>query len=616
MRSLKLLHLTFAGYGKPTAQIVFDPRLTVIYGASDTGKSFIAESIDYVLGATRLDLIPEAEGYTQILLGLELPDGRAITLMRPPGSNRVKVYFEDLRQVVHQSPGLELAARHSMVSTRNISRYLLEQLGLDDTVISTNDTGGTRGLSFRDLVHLCLVTETRMVSKVSPVLRSSAASGQTACKSALKLQLTGAGEQSAPAGLNKGQRRVHKGKIALLDELALGAQRQLTTEVNRSGLQAQLGRIMTSLDEQAVSLREVADRHAHAATQRSALSVTLGQFVQRLGEMDDLLGRFGLLSSQYESDLARLTMVNESGNLLGYLHSGTCVFCGAEPEHQQMGAHAELEGTALHSAITAESSKTRRLLADLGDTIEDLRLQRSEMLAERDSFAEQARNWDLEIARIEASELRPLESRAAELMEARSKVERELGLHDRIQELDDVRASLVSEGAAPSGRPAGTVASSAVVNFERVMQRTLDAWNVQRDGQITYDPYNAELMVGERSRASHGKGMRAVLHAAFTVALADLCLHEENPHPGFVVLDSPLVTFREPGTRGHELGEGVVSHFYRHLHNTFAGQTVVVENGDPPADILDQAKVYMFSREVGEHRFGFFPVGADGEAGE
>ena len=241
MSSLRLLHLTFAGYGKPTAQITFGPRLTVVYGASDTGKSFVAEAIDYMLGARQLNLIPEAEGYTQILLGIALPDGTVVTLMRPPRSPRISIYHEDLRDLVHRAPDSTVSAQISGKSSNNISSYLLEQLGLAGTLISTNDTGSTKALTFRDLVHLCLVTETQMVSKVSPVLRTTAASGQTAPKSVLKLLLTGAGERPAATGPNPAQRRVHKGKVLLLDQLTLDLQQKLTSNADSARLRSSCG---------------------------------------------------------------------------------------------------------------------------------------------------------------------------------------------------------------------------------------------------------------------------------------------------------------------------------------------------------------------------------------
>ncbi|MGJ3558010.1 hypothetical protein ACR6C2_00155 [Streptomyces sp. INA 01156] len=117
---MRLLHLTFAGIGRDPAQIVFDPKLTVIYGASDTGKSFVTEAIDYMLGARKLSMIPEAEGYTQILLGMQLPDSSVITLMRGPQSSKVSVYNADLRELIYRAADLELTAQHSARSSKNL----------------------------------------------------------------------------------------------------------------------------------------------------------------------------------------------------------------------------------------------------------------------------------------------------------------------------------------------------------------------------------------------------------------------------------------------------------------------------------------------------------------
>ncbi|WP_405649636.1 hypothetical protein OG581_52510 [Streptomyces sp. NBC_01386] len=609
MPNLRLLHLTFAGARRETAQVTFDPRLTVIYGASDTGKSFVSEAIDYMLGARKLGLIPEAEGYSQILLGIEFPDGSVITLMRGPESGRISVFLDDVRDLVYRAADLELAAQHSARSSKNLSRYLLERMGLDGALISTNDTGGTKLLGFRDLLHLCLVSETRMVSKVSPVLRTVGASGQTAHKSVLKLLLTGEGEPVADARPNAAQRRVHKGKISLLDELVLDLQRQLNPNGgNEADLAGQLRLILTHQDRAAATLQEVTTRHAEAVARRAGLSVTVSQYDQRLAEVDDLLGRFGLLRSQYESDLARLAMVNEAGSLLGYFRTGACVFCGAEPEHQSAGHDAQ-ETTSLHTAVHAESAKTQQLLSDLHLTIDDLQTQREDIAGQRNGSLAQAEEADLEISLID-QEMQPLQNEAAELMSARSIVEQELGLHRRIQELEDVRAGLVADGAQPGGRPAGSIPAGTVAAFDRAIERTLEAWQV-RIHDVAYDQYTAELFVGERARAGHGKGMRAVLHAAFATSLADYCLHQETPHPGFIILDSPLVTYRQPGVRhtdDADLPDSVIDYFYRDLYERFPGQAIVVENSDPPTDIVQHAQVYMFSRDPHDHRFGFFPV--------
>jgi hypothetical protein len=82
----------------------------------------------------------------------------------------------------------------------------------------------------------------------------------------------------------------------------------------------------------------------------------------------------------------------------------------------------------------------------------------------------------------------------------------------------------------------------------------------------------------------------------------------------FVILDSPLVTYRQPGMRSTDdadLPNSVMDPFYRDLFHRFPGQAIVIENGDPPSDIVEQAQVYMFSRDPHDHRFGFFPADAE-----
>ena len=53
----------------------FDAGLNVVYGASDTGKSFIVDSIDFMLGGKGpLRHFVEREGYDRILLAIETLD--------------------------------------------------------------------------------------------------------------------------------------------------------------------------------------------------------------------------------------------------------------------------------------------------------------------------------------------------------------------------------------------------------------------------------------------------------------------------------------------------------------------------------------------------------------
>ncbi len=83
MPGLRLRHLSFHGSDREPAQVDFGPGLNVIYGASETGKSFIVEVIDFMLGGqTPLRTIEQRDGYDRILLSLETVDGEQFTLQR------------------------------------------------------------------------------------------------------------------------------------------------------------------------------------------------------------------------------------------------------------------------------------------------------------------------------------------------------------------------------------------------------------------------------------------------------------------------------------------------------------------------------------------------------
>ena len=123
-----------------------------------------------------------------------------------------------------------------------------------------------------------------------------------------------------------------------------------------------------------------------------------------------------------------------------------------------------------------------------------------------------------------------------------------------------------------------------------------------------YDQYAMDIRAGGRPRASRGK------------ETARSCTRRSPPHwpssacttparPGFIVLDSPVVTYRDPISdpvgEDVDLTSNVVDHFYRNMLN-FPGQGLILENGDPPPNVLSDAFVYRFTG-TGPGRHGFFP---------
>lgn len=82
-RGFSLRHLVFTGPGLEPAKLSFADGVSVVFGASDTGKSYIVKATSFMMGArTKLPKIDESDGYDAGWLGLVLPSGREVTLYR------------------------------------------------------------------------------------------------------------------------------------------------------------------------------------------------------------------------------------------------------------------------------------------------------------------------------------------------------------------------------------------------------------------------------------------------------------------------------------------------------------------------------------------------------
>ena len=108
---LRLRHLTFHGPVKGFATVSFTAGLNVIFGASNTGKSFIVDTIDFMLGGKGpLRDIPERIGYNQVLLAIETLDGDQFTIVRSTDGGAFRLfsglYFDVLPEDMGRAFGM------------------------------------------------------------------------------------------------------------------------------------------------------------------------------------------------------------------------------------------------------------------------------------------------------------------------------------------------------------------------------------------------------------------------------------------------------------------------------------------------------------------------------
>ncbi|MBS42057.1 MAG: hypothetical protein CMH83_02530 [Nocardioides sp.] len=609
---MRLLHLTAVGADVPAASVEFAPRLTVIYGASEAGKSYIIDALNFMLGARALRSIPEGIGYQTMLLGIDLNDGRSVTLARDLRGGRVSVFEDDLRELPKRAPDHSLSAQHVTGSEQTISHYLLNDLGLAGAQVRKNDRNQVQALGIRNLMHLCLVDEERILAKRSPV-ESGVPMARTADRSVFKLLLEGQDDSGLSSGEDPTQfRRINRGQVEVLDRALAQLHEHVSGSPERPSLLDQLARLNDSIAQNSRSVAAWLDARSTLVARRSELEQEALRHRNVVTDARALSARFGLLDRKYSSDLDRLGMVREVGTFLGYFQGGACVLCGASPEHQN-AEHAVYESAEVSLSVDAEIEKTTTLRRDLSLTLGRINDEERRALASLREAQSASQAIDDQLAQLER-DMRPDQEEASRLMETRSETERAIGIWDRIEELEALRASVAQERPQKTDEVAEGISSQSQREFSAIVARIVTEWGVPGADECSVSFDGApDVVMQQRDRVDRGKGMRSILHAGFVVGLGEFCIERDRPHPGFLALDTPVLTYRDAEKREDAepadelMTQSVARSMYAYLATSYPGQSIVLENQTPPSVEADGCSVYFFTGTPGVGRSGFFP---------
>jgi AAA domain len=597
---LRLDKLRFSGPSK-LSEIDFHPGVNVICGASDTGKSFVAEAVDFMLGGSELKEIPEREGYSSIELSLSCSDEASWSFERSISGGDFVLHQGDRTEKLRQS--------HAHDRTDNVSGFLLEKIDLlGKRVLKSSKKGTTNSLSFRNLARLVIVQEGEIQQKGSPFW-----GGQYTLKTTelatIKLLLTGIDDSAVVSAA--ADEPDQAGLIALLDELIA----DLTSEITdmgeeKSELEVQLERLEASATEHRDSVTNAQRNLDQQMSQRRELAAQRNAIDDRLSEIGELLARFELLGEHYGVDRERLKAIQESGSLFAYVQRAACPLCGAAPEAQHIDADCDGNVAAIVEAATAEIGKIEQLSSELASTVADLHDERSNLAELRSTFEQAYSNVDAQIRQTMAPEVEEARSRFTDIVETRAAVRGSLNLFDRLEKLEGRRAALDDVSAEPNEKAKVAVGFSEAIahQFSLKLEQILRAWNFPGECRVHFDKDASDFVIDGKPRGSRGKGLRAITHAAVSISLLEYCQEHELPHPGFLLLDSPLLAYFKPegdedtALQGTDLKERFYS--YLKIHHGHESQVIIIENQHPPDSELDGLSVTVFTRNPSEGRFG------------
>jgi hypothetical protein len=640
VRSLRLVGVDKSYEVDLTADGAVRP-LSVIAGEISTGKTSVLEFVDYCLGAGSHPRHIEIERRVRLaLLEVEI-DGDVSVIERP-------TFATDQTATVHRCTIDELAESHTMErrplappgDPNSLSSFLLSATGLAGLELKEAPTQAQSGLdplSFRDVMPLCFLTNQRMDNK-NLLLENQ---HMRNLKLVQVIEILFGVYDDQLAAMSDQLDRLEKERIDLAAEIAaLGTflaenevPGRLELDATAADLKQKLLGARTRLDELSTRMQAATTYAADARSEYGRLRRDSGEAAARLRDRETLIRRLLPLRGQYAEDERKLIFFQEADHLFDPLRVRVCPACMQELPHpveveaggicslcdQHIPAEREpvditAERTAvrarLHAidryieeveeelaaarvayddATGAETAAQRRLDSEVGKDLAPFLAQRDELVRYREATEGEQREVARQVRWREGLERRRADASRLD--------ERATELRARIQEL---RAS----------RPDRKAVTQDLTDRFAELLEAFGFPKLNEPQPPTINEKFAPYVRGNRYSDIGSTGALTLISLAWQLTIFERAVEQGDPHPGFLLIDSPQKNLKPEGTEieANEFSDPAIPRrVWEHIVKWSNGmgksaQIVVVDN--LPPDVANDHVVVRYSGHTGEAPYG------------
>lgn len=565
--------LRLTGENKKDAVVQFKLGLNVISGPSNTGKTFIFDCLDFMLGSSdKLKGIPELKGYSNIFLEIETDDQVYTIETEIKNNNTYKLYRSKINKLSSEP---EILKRNLDSNSKdNLNSFFLSLNNIENKKIRKNVKGDTINLSYRNVIKLALIDEERIITKASPIV--SHYTRETEESNTLRFFLTGNDDSNIQKKISSQEIQKRKGKIDLLHEFISNT--EIDSNLNIDDIESQLAKIDVYLNNFTLNFARIKKDYLSVESDYKNKNVDFTDLNKRHNEITELLKRSYILEQQYNSDVLRLKSTIESGIFMSENNDASCPTC------KQEIATKTLDIEQIIVSCESEIEKINSLL-------KELKVSQSLISEEKEDIDKKLSSTtaELEQLRIKLKDGigNELDKTIEILTTLNNKKSQLIGIRDIInktnsfsQTIRDLESSIpISKGNYP------TLTSDVTKKLCKRMSEILK--EIGENKIVNYSSESFEFEIGNSFRNTYGKGYRAIYYSVYIIALNELM--EDNTYRiGVPVLDSPLVTYKKANANGEGIELNLAMDFYRYIAKTKIKQTIILENEVPPNDILDQ----------------------------
>lgn len=584
------------GSGKTDSIIELSNGVNIIYGPSNTGKTYIVKCIDYMFGSER-EPIDISTGYQYIKIIVRTQCG-TITMSRKIGENKIEVSSND-----NNVPSGKYATKASRTNyDKTINSVWLSLIGINDLhFVISNENYKKQILSWRTFSHMFMLTETKIISEYSAIL-SGRDTSNTAVIASLIFLLSGqdfaetetkdtkeikeAKKNAVKAYINKELFRLSERNQELLAQLKENPNIDIAVEIEKimAEISTNEKRINSSIEENQKILAQLYEKN------------------ENLSECNVLLNRYDELTTQYDADLKRLNFIVDGEANLNASFSTHCPFCDGEVVVKKNQNYID--------AAKSDYKKIKLQAKDLESASKELRSEKLSLEQEIGTLMAKKKS----IEELIEKELKPqvfnLKEKLSTYKDA-IECQKEIDILKKLseQKTADMIENDTDEESELKFKVKEHLDYSFINELSNGIKSFLENCNYDNLLSVIFDKADMDIVINGKKKSSNGKGYNAYFNSVVAIVLSRYMESKAKYSPDFLVLDSPILSLKEKETK--KPSETMRNTLFENIVDNQKGiQTIVIENEIPEINYKD-ANIIHFTKEKNNGRYGFLLDVAD-----
>lgn len=584
--------LLLIGTSVKNAEIKFNKGINIISGASDTGKTYIYQCINYVLGSNRKpkDII-EARKYNNFVLEVTINDN-IFTLVRDKDSNNVQLY-KNCFELIDKNEVINLKIGTKEKDKENINEWLIKKI-LGSEVKILMKKSKTRNLTFRDLMHFCCSSEDKIISETSPFFTEEYVN-KTLYKSIFKYLISGE-DDSNIRSIEEKRIKVNKDVLlSILDnqifEVKQEIQRLKVAINNKRKGNDDLGKLNQKIDALGKDINTLNMTIAENTSQLDNLNLNRLELISKKDS-------FTTLRNNYDKEMSEAKLINNFANVVNKMPQCKCPLCRQELKIENL---ENVNIDLINKYNQSIYNKNLGLKLELDKTISEINIK--------------INNLESKILKVKKEIEKDkiiIEEKNKLLMDENNKflLFKEIQLNKvKLEFLNENLKKLLNKKEETKQIKVDTKNSHEILQIKNmdkyldILKQTIDIWT-KKNNRIKFDYSNNDIIINGKKRSECGKGYRAFYSTAMIIALQRFNEITFAPKPGFVMIDSPLVSLKEQKvTKNNELIDDYmqINMIEDLINKKDLGQVIFFENKEFPkfSDKLN----YIYYSESGTNGF-------------